>query len=96
MNDELFATFEITLKCETTAQVVTPGKLAHFTRFCIDCKYNIYIIGNTLCIAFFINHLGCTAHKFMCSDGQCIPMTKYCNSVNDCADQSDELNCGKL
>ncbi len=30
---------------------------------------------------------------FSCGDGACLPKTKYCDGVKDCADSSDENFC---
>lgn len=36
----------------------------------------------------------CEDFEFECrSDHQCIPLEKYCDGKNDCADESDELMC---
>ncbi|XP_075160932.1 uncharacterized protein LOC142233787 [Haematobia irritans] len=32
----------------------------------------------------------CTLSQFSCSNGRCVPLSKYCNNVNDCGDGSDE------
>uniref|UniRef100_A0A8D8YX57 CUB domain-containing protein n=1 Tax=Cacopsylla melanoneura TaxID=428564 RepID=A0A8D8YX57_9HEMI len=32
----------------------------------------------------------CKASEYGCDNGLCVPMTKYCNSVDDCGDKSDE------
>ena len=36
---------------------------------------------------------GCPAGQYTCGTGQCIPATKACDGVNDCADNSDEARC---
>lgn len=36
----------------------------------------------------------CRPDEFQCNDGICIMGYKRCNDINDCSDQSDELNCG--
>lgn len=39
-------------------------------------------------------HLGaasrCTLAEYTCTNGQCVPSTKFCDKVNDCGDNSDE------
>lgn len=35
-------------------------------------------------------------NDFRCTDGECIDAAKECNGENDCADRSDELDCGRL
>ncbi|XP_026678920.1 uncharacterized protein LOC113467125 [Diaphorina citri] len=32
----------------------------------------------------------CKASEFACDNGRCVPITKYCNSLDDCGDKSDE------
>ncbi|XP_058981879.1 uncharacterized protein LOC101896332 [Musca domestica] len=32
----------------------------------------------------------CTLSEFSCSNGRCVPLSKYCNNANDCGDGSDE------
>ena len=36
----------------------------------------------------------CLAGQFVCDNGRCLDRTQQCNRVNDCGDNSDELNCG--
>ncbi|XP_032575246.1 uncharacterized protein LOC6616371 isoform X1 [Drosophila sechellia] len=33
---------------------------------------------------------GCSLAEFSCSNGRCVPLSKYCNNLNDCGDGSDE------
>ena len=35
----------------------------------------------------------CHPKKFTCDSGHCIELDKKCDSVIDCSDGSDELNC---
>ena len=35
-------------------------------------------------------------HKFQCGSGECRPISYRCNGYKNCADGSDEKNCGKL
>lgn len=37
---------------------------------------------------------GCTSNQFTCANGQCVPSSSRCNNVRECADGSDEFNCG--
>ncbi|XP_059217069.1 uncharacterized protein LOC106091151 isoform X2 [Stomoxys calcitrans] len=32
----------------------------------------------------------CSLSQFSCSNGRCVPLSKYCNNANDCGDGSDE------
>lgn len=34
--------------------------------------------------------IGCSLSEFACTNGNCIPSSKYCNRINDCDDNSDE------
>lgn len=34
--------------------------------------------------------------EWTCNDGECISITQRCNSVRDCADASDEVNCNAV
>ncbi|EDW26310.1 GL26290 [Drosophila persimilis] len=33
---------------------------------------------------------GCSLAEYSCSNGRCVPLSKYCNNLNDCGDGSDE------
>ncbi|XP_065210712.1 vitellogenin receptor-like [Planococcus citri] len=45
--------------------------------------------------SFGCDRWSCNNGTFKCSsDGACINITHRCNTIADCADQSDELNCG--
>ena len=32
-------------------------------------------------------------YEFQCTDGSCIPINRLCNNINDCEDESDEIDC---
>lgn len=34
--------------------------------------------------------IGCSLSEFSCKNGRCIPITKYCDKISDCDDNSDE------
>lgn len=34
--------------------------------------------------------IGCSISEFACSNGKCIPSSKYCDRIDDCDDNSDE------
>lgn len=36
----------------------------------------------------------CRKGEFKCSNGDCIPISKFCDTISDCTDNSDEkMNC---
>lgn len=39
--------------------------------------------------------VGCGKDQFQCADGNCIRIEDQCNDYIDCADGSDEDDCGK-
>lgn len=38
--------------------------------------------------------LNCTPDQFQCKNSHCIPSSQSCDGINQCEDNSDELNCG--
>ena len=38
----------------------------------------------------------CSRSFWKCSNEKCIPKRQVCDQLDDCADGSDERNCGKL
>ena len=38
----------------------------------------------------------CSSFHWKCPSGICIPKFTVCNGRDDCGDNSDEINCGKL
>ena len=34
--------------------------------------------------------------QFTCDNGMCLDNSKMCDGINDCGDDSDEMNCSKL
>jgi len=38
----------------------------------------------------------CSFDEFACNDGTCIDERRRCDQQYDCADRSDELNCGNV
>ena len=54
-------------------------------------------------LIFVLTHLfpiliECPEHHYICDNSTCVPETKWCDGVNDCDDQTDEVDyCkGKL
>ena len=37
----------------------------------------------------------CEENEFTCFNGECIDMSYVCDGINDCGDNSDEVNCSK-
>ena len=37
----------------------------------------------------------CANSRFRCNNGECIEVSKRCDSRKDCEDNSDEIDCGK-
>lgn len=48
-----------------------------------------------MCYLFALNVADpvCGPNEFMCNNGQCIDKAYRCDSIKDCDDKSDELNC---
>ena len=38
----------------------------------------------------------CKTGEFGCKNGECFPLSKRCNEISDCDDDSDETNCNLL
>ena len=38
----------------------------------------------------------CLGGQFMCGGGRCIPVSWRCDDENDCGDNTDETDCGKI
>lgn len=52
-------------------------------------------LNSNLMLMLFDATAFCKADQFKCSNGDCIDARAKCNSIRDCPDGSDEINCGK-
>lgn len=48
-----------------------------------------------LFVTMFNVFVGCGKNQFQCADGNCIRIEDQCNGYIDCADGTDENDCGK-
>ncbi len=37
----------------------------------------------------------CGVHEFECGNKMCLSIDDLCDGVNDCGDNTDEINCGE-
>ena len=51
-----------------------------------------YEVDNSFCEETLIPDCS-EEYEFQCIDGSCIPIHRVCNNINDCEDESDEINC---
>ncbi|CAG5865572.1 unnamed protein product [Menidia menidia] len=80
------------------------GDCSHFCfpapdsqRVC-GCPYGMKLSANQqTCVEDPSNEpptLQCGANSFSCDNGKCVPNSYRCDGVDDCHDNSDEVNCG--
>lgn len=80
------------------------GDCSHFCfpapdsqRVC-GCPYGMKLLPNhQTCVEDPSNEpptLQCGANSFSCGNGKCVPNSYRCDGVDDCHDNSDEVNCG--
>ncbi|KAM7407483.1 hypothetical protein PAMA_003284 [Pampus argenteus] len=80
------------------------GDCSHFCfpapdsqRVC-GCPYGMKLSPNQqTCVEDLSNEpptLQCGANSFSCGNGKCVPNSYRCDGVDDCHDNSDEVNCG--
>ena len=53
-----------------------------------------YLHFHYLCMFHFCILVECQPGQFRCKNGQCISERRKCDNRPDCADSSDELDCG--
>ena len=46
-------------------------------------------------VCVLISAITCRNDEFTCDDGSCVSSLLVCDGNNDCADSSDEADCGK-
>ena len=84
------------------AETEVMSKTAVIIHIPICIQSNAYTLFNSLKLSVTLNYvissvfvsIGCSSSQFTCANGQCVPLTARCNSINECADNSDEQNCG--
>ncbi|XP_034151271.1 low-density lipoprotein receptor-related protein 2 isoform X3 [Esox lucius] len=65
--------------------------LVHPGGWSCKCGRGFQTLNTTACS----QSLQCPEGSRACNDGsRCLPLTKFCNQLFDCFDQSDEINCG--
>lgn len=80
------------------------GDCSHFCfpapdsqRVC-GCPYGMKLMPNQqTCVEDPSNEpptLQCGANSFSCGNGKCVPNSYRCDGVDDCHDNTDEVNCG--
>lgn len=61
--------------------------------YCLLCIFILLFVQN--CIGEFGEPDDCAnRNEFHCKSGECIVSDKECNGEKDCADGSDEIDCG--
>ena len=56
------------------------------------CTGGTYQIDNSYCEEIEMPECN-EEFEFQCTDGSCIPINRLCNNINDCEDESDEIDC---
>ncbi len=85
-------TVSLTRKCATQNTTVVMAVM----------KLDVVIVSDVLkayCIILHTLHYligNCSGSSFHCASGECVLQEQVCNSINDCADGSDEFGCGKI
>ena len=62
--------------------------ILHHSSFYSACKLAAVYI--------FVLYIGCFSDEFKCDNNKCVTEEYRCDNINNCGDNSDEEECGKL
>ncbi len=46
-------------------------------------------------LLFWLGLRDCKEWEYTCGNGQCVPVSYFCDGYDDCGDDSDEASCAK-